>query len=251
VTRRPTLLAAALLLAAATARAESPPLRVALYSGPGAFGDGVPALEKAFTAPADLRLKRVSPGEIRRGALEGFDVLIQPGGMGKAQSEELGEEGRAAVRSFVAGGGGYVGVCAGAYLASCSYPWSLDLLNAEVVDRPHWERGRATLPLELTAAGRDVLGSPARVEVKYHNGPVLVPAGKADLPSFQALAFYRGEVTARNGRPGLMVGAPAVVVGEFGKGRVVGISPHPEQTAGLEGWVPRAARWAARRSVAP
>jgi hypothetical protein len=44
-----------------------------------------------------------------------------------------------------------------------------------------------------------------------------------------------------------MVNSPAIAASRCGKGRVVFISPHPEQTPGLEDLVRRAAAWAVGR----
>ena len=54
---------------------------------------------------------------VSAGVLDRFDVLIQPGGSGSAQAKALEEEGRDKIRKFVDGGGGYLGICAGSYLA--------------------------------------------------------------------------------------------------------------------------------------
>jgi len=79
--------------------------------------------------------------------------------------------------------------------------------------------------------------------VKYANGPVMEPAGSPDLPDFTTLAVFKTE-TAENGTPaGIQVNSPAILSGTYGEGRVVGISPHPEQSEGLEHIVPRLLRW--------
>ena len=46
-----------------------------------------------------------------------IDVVVFPGGGGTTEASGLGPAGLAAVKAFVAAGGGYVGICAGAYLA--------------------------------------------------------------------------------------------------------------------------------------
>jgi hypothetical protein len=70
------------------------------------------------------------------------------------------------------------------------------------------------------------------------------PAGSPDLPDYTTLATFKTE-TAENDTPkGIQIDSPAILTGTFGKGRVVGISPHPEQTEGLRDYVPRLAEWA-------
>jgi hypothetical protein len=50
---------------------------------------------------------------------------------------------------------------------------------------------------------------------------------------------------AKNNAPkGVQINSPAIAVGPYGKGRVILISPHPEQTPGLEDLVRNAALWA-------
>ena len=47
-----------------------------------------------------------------------FRVVYMNGGRAKAHGGTLGEQGRKNYRMFVANGGGYVGSCAGAFIAS-------------------------------------------------------------------------------------------------------------------------------------
>jgi hypothetical protein len=59
------------------------------------------------------------------------------------------------------------------------------------------------------------------------------------------LAAFETEI-AKNGAPrGVMKGTTAIARGNFGDGRVVCFSPHPEQTPGRESFVSSAVRWAA------
>jgi hypothetical protein len=109
-----------------------------------------------------------------------------------------------------------------------------------------WYRGTGTVKMELTDAGRDILGDmPGLIEVRYANGPILSPAGKEDLPSYVPLAFFRTEISLWEPQEGTMVNTPAIVESEFGEGRVIAISPHPESKAGLESLVQRAVTWVA------
>jgi hypothetical protein len=229
-----------------TATTETQPkVRVALYKGPGTGGDGPPNLLKTLNRPPETIITEVSPEEIQGGVLSHFDVVIFGGGSGSKEAAAIGELGRSNVVEFVARGGGYVGICAGAYLATSGYPWSLHLLNVKTIS-PKWQRGRATVKLELTTKGRAVLGSTeTNLDVVYHNGPVVEPMKLDSLPPFETLAYFRTEV-ASNGSPvGVMVNSPAVIAAPFKKGRVVFVSPHPEQTKNLEGIIPSAVLWVA------
>lgn len=55
--------------------------------------------------------------DIRRGALQNYDVLIVPGGWAIHKKASLGERGEKAIKNFVYSGGGYLGFCGGAGFA--------------------------------------------------------------------------------------------------------------------------------------
>ena len=242
---RPLLLAGALpLLVFLPLRAKTPPtVAVAMYADKGAYGNGPDMLADEFGRTRDLKLTNLTVDDIRAGKLARFRVVIFPGGTGGTQGKTLGREGRAAVKKFVADGGTFVGICAGCYLASTGYDWSLDLLPAKVIDKANWERGKGTLPLEITAAGREWFGrTDERVRSLYCNGPVLE---EMDAPEkLVVLARYLGELVRPQAQKGVMLGTPAVVAARYGKGWAIGVSPHPEQTEGLRDLVPSAIRWA-------
>lgn len=168
-------------------------------------------------------ITQVSPEAIRAGPLTNFDVVIFGGGSGRGQAQALEEEGRVAVRKFVAGG--VVGICAGAYLATSGFSWSLGLLNAVTVS-PKWQRGKGTVQLEFTPAGARILGQPEGVVAcRYANGPIIKPGAVQDLPPYETLAIFRSELAENGAPPGVMLNSPAIVAGRFGQGRVVWISP--------------------------
>jgi glutamine amidotransferase-like uncharacterized protein len=192
-------------------------------------------------------VEHVTAADICGGELAEFDVLIQPGGSGSAQAQTLGDEGRRRVRAFVSDGGGFVGICAGAYLASTQYRWSLGLLNAAVVDDEHWERGIGKVQLRLPPAGRAVMGVDQElIPILYNNGPLLAPGNEKQLDKYESLATFETEI-AENGAPaGVMQGTTAIARGELGKGRVICFSPHPEKTRGGDSYLRAAVRWAGR-----
>jgi len=219
-------------------------VRVALYDGPGTHCSAT--LDVKLAADGDLSVHWVGEAEVLGPALGQFDVLVVPGGGGSTESRGLGGAGCDAIRRFVGDGGGYVGICAGAYLASAGYTWSLGIINAKVADGM---RGKGMPQVELTDEGRRILGSKAGpFEVKYQNGPLIVAADREGLPAYTVLARFRSEIVASERVPRIaMDDSPAIVCAAYRKGRVVCISPHPEGTPGLEGLARAAVRWAAGR----
>lgn len=89
--------------------------------------------------------------------LAGFTALCIPGGFAPNYSSRLGERGIAIIRDFVANGGGYLGICAGAYLGSSI---CLNLLPITCVDMHRWARGTGPCQLTFTRFGSAALGAP-------------------------------------------------------------------------------------------
>ncbi len=227
---------------------EKVQIRAAIYDGGGVGSKGPVALEKDLSTMSDIVTHRLGATEIGNGALEQFDVLIIPGGGASKQAEAIGTDGRKAIVDFIRDGGGFVGFCAGAYLASNNYTWSLKIIDADVIDRKHWKRGTGEVEIELTAEGRKLLGGKSNlVDIRYANGPILQAADDARIPDFKPWAIYRTEINKNDAPPGLMKDTPAIIAGQFGAGRVFCSSPHPEYTDGLESFVVNAIRWAAAK----
>lgn len=234
----------AFVIRPASAEKPAATVHVAMYSDAGAYGKGPGMLVEKFHQDTEFRITRVLASDIRTSKLQGFKVLIVPGGSSKTDGSTLGKDGRDVIKNFVENGGTYVGICAGCYLASCQYDWSLHILPAKVKDTANWERGRANLTLTLTPDGKEWLAMPGdEVKTIYHNGPVLDPLPDAKQKLIP-LALYKEEVTRKGAKEGLMVNTPAIAASRYGKGWVIGVSPHPEQTAELKDLIPAAMRWA-------
>ncbi len=130
-------------------------------------------------------------------------------------------------------------------MASIEYPWSLGLLNAHVLDRPHWDRGVGNVDLKLSATGEKALPPIGEsCAIHYENGPLLGPGDKEGLADYELLASYDTEIT-QNAPAGTMKGTAAIARGKFGEGRVFCFSPHPEKTPGKESFLRFAVRWVA------
>lgn len=227
-------------------RAEPPrPLKVVIYSGPGAPQSGVDNVQNVLKPFPQVSVTVAPPEAFATLTKETCDVVVFPGGSGSGQSKGLGEAGLKNVRKFVSNGGGYVGICAGAYLACSNFSWGLGILNAGTVSNK-WRRGQAMLDLEATSDAMPLLGEVKGLfKVRYNNGPILKPWTRQDLPAYTTLARFRSE-TAEYGSPaGVQVNSPAQVIAPFGQGRVFVSSPHPENTPGLEFLIPRSIFWAA------
>lgn len=230
-----------LALARGLVAAEIPVIKVAVYDDKGATGKGIPCVTEIMGKTADIKLTKFKGADIAAGGLKGYDLVMFTGGSGSAEAGGLGEKGREEVREFVRNGGGYVGICAGAYLACSGFEWGVGVLNAKTVSSK-WRRGQGEVKIEGEAFGEKLSDR----GIRYSNGPIIKADVRKDLPEFEVLLAFRTELAENDTPVGVMVNAPAMVRSTYGLGRVFTSSPHPEQTAGLEPIVEKAVRWVAR-----
>jgi len=249
------LLLSSIAFAASAAQAPptTRPIRVAIYTDGGSSDKSFINVSHCLSLAADqFKYSAITAAEIREGKLKDFDVLVQPGGSGSGQAKALQPEGCAAIKTFVKDGGGYVGICAGAYLASSDYTWSLHILNAKVLDRAHWARCYGPVQMRLSSDAMKRFGVDKEVvTVDYHQGPLLAPCSDADPPAYQPLATFETEIAKNGAPPGIMKGSTAIASSIFGAGHVICISPHPERSEGLDGLVRRAVAWCSGSSASP
>jgi glutamine amidotransferase PdxT len=179
---------------------------VCVYAGSGAVlaRDVEVALDKL-----DMPYREEGEQDIRDGGLEDCSLLIIPGGYTAKYVDVLGEEGFEQIREFVAGGGGYISICAGAYIAA---------RNVEVPGRPpglgiieirnEREAGRDLRTLTIAKPEHPVVkGYAGEVDIWYQNGPMM-KAGEG----VETLAIYRegaaAIVCANYARAGWLSSAP-------------------------------------------
>ncbi len=234
----------------AAARAVAETVRVGLYQARGVHPAAFAAEKALLEQSAGFRCTVLRPRDIEAGALAEQDVAVFMGGSGTAQGKALGDAGKQAVQDFVRDGGGYVGVCAGAYLALQGEDefHKLRLVAGRNLTGDFWQRGIAGL--EVKAEGR------APFRMFYANGPIFTPVATEGLTAYQGLADYVGEIfnVSKGTGAGEMPGTPAIVASAYGGGRVLLFSPNP--VMGGEGVVQRALmlsglRWAAKRGAVP
>jgi glutamine amidotransferase-like uncharacterized protein len=224
-------------------------LKVAVLDDEGCIGSCVLGAMVALDALGDrFWTRRVDGDEVAAGVLEGYDVVLLPGGSATGQNGAIGPAGRAQVVEFVAKGGGYVGICAGGYLAA-SEPrrYGLGLVAARVADTKHWKRGEGMVKLSGEEALKEVTGrAEDAFTMLYANGPLLEPMEVEGLPTVTPLLVFRSDMH-KSGPAGVMPGKLAALSAEYREGRVVLFSVHPELTKGHGDMLAQATLWVARR----
>ena len=228
-------------------------LKVALLDDDGAIGGCVLRGFACLDLWQDTRFgaRRVSAAQVRAGVLDAYDVLIVSGGSATKQTKALEAAGQDAIRDFVRGGGGYVGICAGAYMAA-SEPtrYGLGLAKVRCVDTKHWRRGsdqvldvRATPEFERFSR---IAGS--ELTMYYANGPLLESLPGQD-DQVTPLLTFAADLHAKGAPAGVMPGKLAALTSTYGEGRAVVFSIHPELTPKHEGTLARAVLWSAGRAL--
>ena len=185
--------------------------------------------------------------------LRRYQVVVFPGGSGGEMFKRLGPGGQQAVKEFVSRGGGYLGICAGAWLASKLY---LGLANIE--GRKPWYVGVGGLEVAMEHDASYVFSSacylpPGRRIIEMHNGPLWTPAPPDSArPACRVLASYTGATGTDKYGGDLFSGKPAIVTDFYGHGRVILFSPHPElaSTNGNLAMIPEAVLWLSRTNGA-
>lgn len=207
--------------------------RIAIYNG-AAIGYPYWAYYAHALLSLGLLYTPVGAEEVAAGALDGFDLLIMPGGFatwGLDRAEGIAGV-DAAIRAFIARGGAYIGSCGGAFYASEGRPGWLELMDATPrFTQEYLLTGAAMLSIAVDdpELGR---GLPESVEVPYYHGPVFLnrPRRAATPATFQNYispshlfidnpldpAFFRSE----------MAGTPAIF--RAADKRAIVFSPHPE-----------------------
>jgi len=178
--------------------------------------------------------------------LNHYQVVVFPGGSGGEMFSRLGHEGQRAVKDYVNKGGGYLGICAGAWLATRRY---LGIANIEGI--APWYVGAGGLEVAMGEEATNVFASalyqaPARRTIEMHNGPMwsFQPPDRA-RPAFHVLASYTGRGGTNKTGGEFFKGKPAIVTDAYGQGRVILFSPHPElvSTNGNGNMIPEAVHW--------
>ena len=201
-------------------------IKAAFYVDEGSRSNGVFYWARLLSCSPGIEMTPVDGRDLREGKLKGFDLLVIPGGSSAKQYRSMGEAGAEAVRKFVKEGGSYVGICAGFHCA-LNRKERIGLLPFE------YQAGaggaQAVLPVEISPRGGEILGiKPGRYRVRYSLGPISKPGAPWEHGKGEVLGVYKGTVSP-SGRPGgNFFDAPAVIYGNYGKGKVIATSFHPE-----------------------
>ncbi len=201
-----------------------------------------------------VKVHSLTSGHIREGALEYFDLLVVPGGWASDKTATLGQDGKEAIRDFVAGGGSYLGICGGAGFA-LNTPDGLGLLDIKRVPtkrripsfsgeinlvpdslaHPFWKGIRSPRLFHVWWPGQfDLDGGDSRIIARY--GRPGRDFALADLPASDVENWHKWEGKyGINLNPASLEGEPAIIEGHSGDGRLFLSYPHLETPGSRKG----------------
>jgi hypothetical protein len=188
----------------------------------GAWDPGLVAFEH-FLDWKGLTHERLTSGDVDAIDLsEYYEAIAIPGGSSLGYEANISSDGEAHIRAFVEGGGGYVGICGGGYLAADSisfngvtYDFPLDLFDGLAVG-PLTD---ITTTLTMTTISSTVSNpvneyQPATHVTLYSGGAAFYPHAGAFIETVATYDDHDGDC--------------AIINFPYGDGRVLLMGPHPE-----------------------
>jgi glutamine amidotransferase-like uncharacterized protein len=197
---------------------------VAVYSGEGTWDESVQAAGKLFES-AGYSVAFLGPKEVEGDALGRFNIICVPGGDMYQYAQEISSTGREKLRSFVRDGGGYIGICGGAYFASEQVIWNgspLPMIPLAIFP------GKAEGPLNEIAPYPNYAICDVNIVDLTH------PITESE-PTTLSMLYYWGPALRLNADAQVSVlaryeknNAPAILAFDYGLGRVFLVGTHPE-----------------------
>jgi len=215
-------------------------IKVLIFNGQGVMEESVAGIEDSLN---DTNNQNLTPyyhfnysttNIINLKTLSAYDVLIMPGGDASTyiKSDDIDSE---AIKQFVSGGKGYLGICAGAYVASNYideyYPgWGI----ASDVNSKN-ENYEGMLSVSMTSYGKRMLSESSLQNLHMENGPAMYTNNSQII-----MATYADNKTGYQNY--------AAILGEnYGNGRVLLSSPHPEMNPQNPQLLANMIIWAAKK----
>lgn len=186
-----------------------------VYRGPAGCGNGCSEAAAAMlrSSKYHFTVRFVGPNEKRKlvpSSFAGVALYVQPGGNTSVARANrlLGAQAQQVIADYVRGGGRYLGICQGAYLAGTDP--GMGLLSPGNSDQYIATKGASTKSEADTVI--PIRWGKKKVYMYFQDGAYLIPSGVAGE---KILARYTN-------------GKVAALTKPYGAGRVAVIGPHPE-----------------------
>lgn len=215
-------------------------VKVLVYSGEGTMSESVNGILDCLNTTNSQNLtpyyyyNYTTTNVVTANNLSSYDVLIVPGGDASSYVEGNSID-SAAIKQFVSGGKGYIGICAGAYAASNQIDglysgWGLaSTINTKNVIY------EGLVPVTISSNGNVLGNGTSTVNLHHQNGPAMYSTA-SDTP----MAIYADNQTGYQGY--------AAIFGmSYGSGRMLLSGSHPEVDPQNPLLLARMILWAAKK----
>ncbi len=199
-------------------------VQIAIYNGEGTWAEGITALQHFFD------WKGISHDTIGHTTINTinlsnyYDAILFPGGYAFNYKIKINASGRQNIKSLINNGGGYIGICAGAFFASDSVEWEgvkynypLDLFDGiafgAIASIAAWP-GYNMTSLVMNAGNPINQFGTSTQTMLYYGGPAFFPHTNVDIDTVATWGDYNND--------------NAIINFSYGQGRVLLVGPHPE-----------------------
>lgn len=212
--------------------------RILIYADEGTSETGVSSLLAACEKKLGLKTETVTAEEIIKGILKKTDIFIIPGGADLPYCKKLNGEGNRKIIEYVAQGGLYIGICAGAYYGCQRVDFKGEEYTVKGERELGFFQGTAKGSLASLTNGNyfnekvnskemvllnfeEISKISEKEKYYYHGGPAFIPDRENETDSKYGIQNY--QIIAR-----FQNGMPAAVTGIKDKGRYFLSSIHFE-----------------------
>lgn len=197
---------------------------VLIFTGAGAWNDGVVAFENFLTFKG-MTWYECEDTYIENNDLTGmFGAIHFPGGDSGQYIERINEIGLQHIRDFVAAGGGYIGICAGGYFACDRIIWEgnsydnplnlFDGVGYGAIDEIIPWSGYAMTTITMNLSNQINRYEPSSECIMYYGGAAFFPDEGQEMNVIGTYDAFRDN--------------PAIINYTYGEGRILLFGPHPE-----------------------
>jgi len=196
--------------------------------------EGSEIIYDALKSEYDVEL--VGRSDVEEG-LSRFDVAVFPGGYEHVFTAFFSRRFREGIREFVEFGGGYVGICGGAFLAcylglgNCVAGYRGLVACSAYYSLVGWEKARR--PVRLKWAEGNIFGRSGEQEMVWACSPYITDPGKLSVDAYYGENLLLSPLKDKG----------AVVSGRCGDGKVVLFGPHPELSHSTVRLLLEAVKW--------
>lgn len=200
-------------------------IKTGFYIDKGSQGGGVMHLARLLSYSPQIELTLLKGEDLRKGKLNGLDMIVMPGGSSETQMKTMAPEGVKALQDFVRNGGKYVGICAGFHI-TLNRPERAQLMPYTYIREAVGARG--DVQIEFTKEAMKTLDlKKSKYMVRYSRGPV-AKAAQWNKGTCKTFALYKSSIGPINREGKSFFNTPAMIAGTYGKGKVIATSFHPE-----------------------